>query len=325
MSLPKSEDLEALDAYIEFACRDASCRPPPSGGTGGSLPGKGGKKTVATIDDSPPVGGKAFSRISAHPDNRAKPIPSIAADGSKEDEAEAKEAGYESVEAWVKAAYSGDLGNGYHSEVTMFEHDTEVAKGFYVEGVIYDSLKRPVGSFKRYIMKEDRFLAATHELLDISYNHQGKGLGDRFNARSVAVYRELGVDRIYLKAEMDVGAYAWARQGFRIDGDESDRRETIERLISYVKNYPDANRSPQDLKELAALRKASNAGQDVQPIHIASIGESRAGKTPTWLGKEILLGNNWPGVYYFDRKNPVTASAVELAYAALRPKWTVTT
>lgn len=294
-------------------------------------------------------GGKAFSRMSAHPDNRRKPIASISGDGSEEDEFEAKEMGYGSVRGWIKAAYIGELGDGYQSVVTEFEHnianrpplDEMDRNGFMVKGHILDPKGKVAGEFTRWIMNDNGSLVATHELLDISERHQGKGLADRFNARAITVYQELGVDRVVLDAALDLGGYAWARQGFRIHtGDnmdpedaDMDRQYIIRGLASgermeYGGGIKHARTAPskQDKAELAALVKASDAGEDVQPIDIARIGEERAraeGKD-TWFGKDLLVGSSWPGVYFFSRDTPVTPMSVELAYADARPKWRIT-
>lgn len=271
-------------------------------------------------------GGKAFARMSARPGDRTAPTPKYKLDGSEADAAEV-----------VRSAYTTKLGGGYRSVVTEIEHNVAANNppmdeldnnGFLVNGKIMQG-KTEVGEFTRYIMQgQDGALFAVHELLDIKGDHQGRGIADRLNAHSVSVYQRMGVDRIQLEAELDVGGYAWARQGFRFDDGGNDHIR--QGMLNEVMARAESNRvrangidPKQDVADRDALHRASDAGEDVQPIDIARIGEARARALgeDTWYGKEILLGNSWSGVFYFDATNPVTASAVELAYADARPKW----
>ena len=277
-------------------------------------------------------GAKAFSRMSAHPDERSVPHPNITAGDEADDNYSAATLGHGSVAKWIKSAYTGDLGGGYKSEVTFVDHsvanvppiDELDNNGYMIQGHIVDPKNQVVGEFTRYIMNVDGALVVTHELLDIENPHRGHGLADRFNARAVAAYQEMGVDRIILSAELEVGPYAWARQGFRLDAaDDVERMDSLNYLIA----TGERNERPKgdDRKDLDTLQNASDNGEDVQPIDLAAIGEARAKaadpNATTWWGKEALLGQSWKGVYYFDRKNPVTAAAVQLEYANRRPAW----
>lgn len=299
--------LMELDDYIEFG----ECRVPAGSSAGGQFARCG----------------KAFSRMSAHPDDRRRPIASITLDGGPEDDAEAVENGFRDAKHWLMSAYtSRDLGGGYSSKALTFDEAGE--NRYSIQGRIMDSKGRTVGDFVREFVYEDRKLFVQHEVLDIESAHQGKGIADRFNAHAMAHYEALGVDRVLLSADWENGGYAWARQGFRIYGNEDeDRHQIIERLASGVRisgttgsiSYSPAKPTRQDRDELAALVRASAAGEDIQPIHLASIGESRRGDADSWFGKDLLRGSTWPGVYYLDRNNPVTASAVELRFTELRP------
>lgn len=301
----------------EFACHDASCRPPTSGGTGGSRRRAG------------------FSGVSALPD-RERPTPRFHG-GLTEDSMDAAGVGWEHLpptkraEKFVASWYDAKLPNGYTIKVKA----ENIMSGtlFTVEGTIHNEYGRQVGSFEREINfdmhgPEHRDYGTTvvkHETLVLEASAQGKGIADALNAHSMEMYRKYGVDRIETHAGYDVGGYTWAVAGFRIEG-SVPRHEEIAQLMNDGVKY----KLPQLMKEghlteeqrddvlhkLNALREASLAGEDIQPIHIASLGEDthkfkREGNSgdpyTTWVGKELLLGRNWEGVYYL-AKEPVTAS-----------------
>lgn len=314
--------LAELDDFIEFS---NECRVPAGSAGGGQFASCG----------------KAFSRMSAHPDHRRKPIPGFSLDLSPEDDAEAAAiTGHATARAEnvIRRAYEGDLGGGVKSVVTHLRgyiptydapqsryHDAH--NNVEVRGNLVNEDGQKMGEFIRTIVRDERTLVVKHDLLEINAKYRGQGIADRFNARAVATYEAMGVDRIVLDAAMTHGGYAWARQGFRIYGDNADRHAIVERLASGVRidekgrveGHALTHPEREDSQELAALVRASAAGEDIQPIHLASIGENRRNGKDTWFGKDLLLGATWPGVYYLDRGNPVTASAVDLHYADLRP------
>lgn len=271
-----------------------------------------------------PKGGKVWTGVSADPDNRVKPKPKVHFPLEPDD--------YESpAEARAKFAtgvYDADLGNGYTSRVAGVR---EIPNGIAVTIIIRKGHEQAAISTRELATDGAGRLVAHHETLYVDPKHQGKGIADRFNAHAVAEYQRLGVDRIDLHAGDTVGGYAWARQGFRIF--EGDRKKFItaqlDRLDAQMK-HPAPVYRPHAKKikaESAALRKALEAGEDVQPIHLASIGEKYARGTghddngnayQTWPGKNLLIGTAWLGNYYFDANRAVTAAAYDLEHASLR-------
>mgnify|MGYP000959767248 CR=1 FL=1 len=316
--------VEATEVYVAtFAApvHDKSTAPPPVGDGGSRKAGSG----------------KAVARMSADPNTRTKPIPGFSLDLSDDDLNEARELGFGEggVRSAIHAAFTGDLGGGYHSTVIGYDHQIpSPANGLKhpmikVKGKILNADGQAVGGFERTIVRDDRTLFVQHDLLYINPKQQNQGLADRFNSRAIAQYQQMGVDRIVLDAALTRGGFAWARQGFRISdgGNQFERHNMIVKLASghretegggheYALTHP----SKEDREELKALVAASQAGQDIQPIDIASIGETRA-KNREWYGKTLLMGASWPGVFLFDRKHPVTAAAVQLEYADRRPAW----
>ncbi len=84
-----------------------------------------------------------------------------------------------------------------------------------VGGEIFDSNGNEVGEFKRVfkINKEGVFMVE-HEYLLMDSAVQGQGFAKQFNAHAFAGYKKMGVERTQLQADIDVGGYAWAREGY---------------------------------------------------------------------------------------------------------------
>lgn len=286
---------------------------------------------------------KQWSGVSATPDAR-RPVSRLPVD----DEWLADE-GFESEEAFLKSWYTHDLPDGYRAEATKATPALDKFGSKYgpessgpirwkVEGKILSSSGREIGRFKRKIEYNDetRDLTVTHDVLVLDPDHQGRGLADAFNAQAVEKYQRYGVRAIRLHAAMDVGGYAWARQGFRIFPEDERERE-IDRLLKRAEyavednehQFTKAQRS-KIMSEIKRLRTANRDGDDVQPIHVATIGESVAqydtdapGKPSyrSWVGKSALMGSGWMGHYILDPDKPVVASSTSLHHACLRPKY----
>lgn len=288
-----------------------------------SMGGRGGK----TSRVARPTTDKMWSGVSAHPDRRKAPKSSVTFPVEKGD--------YEDTQGqanrrFAREIFDTDLGNGYRSsvsQVTVYDN-----KEMSIQGVITHK-GREVGTFDRMITVEKRgVVAVDHTELMIAAAHRSKGLADRFNAHAVAKYQEMGVDRITLHAGDSVGGFAWARQGFRWSTAEGGRKvaetalKTIEAQIKYSPKLKD---DKQLRAEVDAVRKALEAGEDVQPIHIASIGErnkwmseDEIGNPYTnWPGKSAMLRSRWEGTYYFDANESITAAASSLEHARLRPQY----
>lgn len=280
--------------------------------------------------------GKVWSGMSADPHHRVKPTPTPdLKDGFKiEHDYDLDTSAHGAL---AKRLYEADLGDGYHSHVIEADPAGDYRNPvLYVRGVITKGT-REVGTFERTVGQDENGITVSHDELMINGSQHGKGIADRFNSHAVAEYQALGVDRIVLHAGETVGGYAWARQGFRLDGDEAYRHDFIAKQldrfeVTVLKPVYRGDKAT-ILKQVKALRKANDAGEGIQPIHIASIGEKLAhhearddnGNTyQTWPGKDVLLGTRWNGVYYFDAANPVTAAATDLAHSDLRPAFRTT-
>lgn len=275
-----------------------------------------------------PTSNKIWSGVSAHPDRRKAPKSDLKFPIERDTYENQKEANFR----FARSVYDTDLGGGYRSKTTAVE--VFDGKEMSVRGVITHKGKE-VGTFDRGISIEKRGkVVVDHTELMIGSIHRSKGLADRFNSHAVARYQELGVDRVTLHAGDSVGGFAWARQGFRFATPEiakSVGNRALDNIENSAKYLPALRNDKAALmREVKAVRKALNAGEDVQPIHIASIGERIKWETVgisgdnvrfmTWPGKRAMLMSSWEGVYYFDANNAVTAAASSIEHANLRPQ-----
>lgn len=334
---------------LTAACHDALCRPPTSGGTGGSTPTRTGK---------------GFGGLSALRDHRVAPKAKFSLPPTEQ---QMDAAGIDSSllsknrqKAFVKTFFEFDLPEGHKSVVTRVDLSEGKAT---VVGKIVDKYGSSRGNWEREItnstdwydvaktepsphgsdhqnLKMTEGYKVDHTSFEMNDSKQGSGIGSAFIAASVARYKEMGIDHVTVYAGDSVGGYAWAREGFRIEDGTKDRSpfnssgtDWMSRHGQIDKLADTASRKMDDLeakgimsmydlkiarRDLATLRTASGAGEDVQPIHIASIGEngghfkaqaSSGDYYDSWAGKEMLLGATWQGAYYFDSNTAITAAA----------------
>lgn len=271
---------------IDLACHDAACAPPPVG-TGGSKggPSKGATTVSPKSHERTKVPGGKWSDFKGVTDAELKAVVTF------------EHAGYASLPDAIRRE---------DGAITL-------------SAKLMDSTGYYVGDYIRIFKEGSKGeIYVEHDWFMIRQEVQGKGIGQAVNDNLMAFYREHGIDRIELNAGMDVGPFAWARQGYRLKHEEADsphrseqaRREWAEDRIKLIRNNVT---DPEFKKELTQLLNASNAGADVQPLHIAAIGQDRQDlhwQHPKygdmWPGKDALVGRvsdartNWYGVYYLE-------------------------
>lgn len=87
--------------------------------------------------------------------------------------------------------------------------------GMEVAFTIHDATGAEVGKGRRVVARDESGnLYAQHKLLELGPSVRGQGFATEFNAALEDWYRESGVERIELHADIDVGGFAWARQGY---------------------------------------------------------------------------------------------------------------
>lgn len=113
----------------------------------------------------------------------------------------------------LKDTFTGEF-SGFKTKVGSIEW----AKGRHrlrVGGEIFDGDGKEVGEFKRvFKINSAGVFMVEHEYLLMDSDVQGQGFASKFNKQAFENYRKMGVERVQLQADIDVGGYAWAREGY---------------------------------------------------------------------------------------------------------------
>lgn len=128
----------------------------------------------------------------------------------------------------------------------------------------------------------------------LSPKYQGQGFASDFYKQTESRLKAAGVQHASLRANQDVGGYAWARKGFDW-AKPRDGQEKVDELASWYKSQ--GHQDPAVAKEIRSL--VSRARDPASPHFPTPYDLSRVGYTPgvsTWPGKEFLLGRGWDGV-----------------------------
>lgn len=160
---------------------------------------------------------------------------------------------------------------------------------------VLDEDGRKVGDITRTVGRDrDGRLFALHELLELSPQVRGQGFATQFNGHLDDWYRESGVERIELLANIDVGGYAWARQGYDFkNGTVPD--SVVERLRDALdmRRWSD----DADVREAKDALRRIEAGEHVSAYEISQIGRTHMIEgDDTWIGRDVMLGSDWDGV-----------------------------
>jgi GNAT superfamily N-acetyltransferase len=201
--------------------------------------------------------------------------------------------------------------------------------GLQVTGKIWasdDPDAEEAGIFARGFYRDrDGDLVAIHALLHLENEYRGKGFASAFNGHLVDWYRQQGIVRVEVHANIDVGGYTWATQGFQFEDQES-AEDILARLRFVVSVFTDRIRAmrheastvtadrARTLREQASKFEAQMAeaedildradesrfGDDDYPTswEISQCGRSHdiGDKHRPWIGKAAMLGSDWHGV-----------------------------
>lgn len=111
---------------------------------------------------------------------------------------------------------------------------------------------------------------------------RGQGAGKALFRCSLGVYKALGISKVEVFANIDVGGYAWAKYGFRITSHEWEQVARLARgKIESLGLQPSAE---QRLNEIL---------NDRNPEAIFMLSDFKVGERS--VGKELLLGSKWYG------------------------------
>lgn len=140
--------------------------------------------------------------------------------------------------------------------------------------------------FKRSFIRQGDALVVTHDLLSLRKNLQSGGIAKDILSSSFSLYEQLGVNRVELFANIDVGGYAWAKYGF------SPTSASAPTLAAYLRDkLNDFDLSP---AARAATTKLID-GLPNDPTLIWAISDIDIPMNGSTLGKQLLLGSRWRG------------------------------
>jgi hypothetical protein len=131
-----------------------------------------------------------------------------------------------------------------------------------------------------------------NNLFTLDKAHQGKGIATKLKVATDEMWRVQGVTNIDVHANIDVGGYTWARQGFGWNEMLGSADKQCQKLINQ-----NAGRADPEIKEVSNwLQVRLMDGNPPSPFQIAEYGRPPGAKsTDTWPGKKFLLNRHWYG------------------------------
>jgi GNAT superfamily N-acetyltransferase len=196
--------------------------------------------------------------------------------------------------------------------LTLRADSTRRVRGhLVVESTIHDSEGKLVGRINRYFVRhDDGQIEVHHDYFTLNEAYQGKGIGVRMTREMDAYYKTRGVNFVSTLANIDVGGYTWAKQGFDWDHYGHDATPDIKKILSRSKKLPGAEEFMATIDEmLAAVDIAPDAWVKARiegpeavaelvknyptPRQIAMLGHLEG--TETWFGKRAMLDQSWNG------------------------------
>lgn len=212
------------------------------------------------------------------------------------------------IASWFEHELVGDKKSVVHK--IHASSDDDGIKYISVDGVIQTKLGTQIGDFHRAVYDDIDGIKVNHDGFDIYESFQGEGVGSDFINKCFTSFKNAGVDRVCVYASDYMGGFAWARMGFRVRNDTT-RHSIIKWMLNRVHNIIQnsdlsQNKKRQAISDMNKLLTRSEKGEDVQPCHVAEIGEEYAKWNTNngpilWPGKKALMSYGaWDGVFYFD-------------------------
>lgn len=213
--------------------------------------------------------------------------------------------------SWMVKTWAGRYGakslevSIKHADSTVHASSRGLTGSAAMEGVVRSTKGATVGTVERSLkLHPNGRLEVHHDFLELQSAAQGSGFSRAFNDRAFARYAGAGVDDVTVFAALDVGGYAWARQGFELAKDGVDE---LARMIARARRIRElvehASRSDSITKdEHAELARRLIRSDGVLPQDALTSVQELA-SIPD-LGRRVLLGQSWQGVRAIDHVSP---------------------
>ena len=130
-----------------------------------------------------------------------------------------------------------------------------------------------------------------HRNLQLHPDAQGKGIAKKLMREAMDLYADMGIKRVDLLANIDTGAYAWARYGFVPRERVWFRlRDIINAKFVKWQRVAISEHTPISSDDVARLNKILHS---TDPKAIWQLADFEAGGEK--IGKELMMGETWPG------------------------------
>lgn len=233
----------------------------------------------------------------------------------------------------LRRAIDGEYG-GLFARVVEVNGNSDT---LHVKVKIFDASGKEVGVATRtYYLNGGRPIA-NHTKFTLDENLQSQGCATEFNNALFDWYAESGVDQVILRANVDVGSYAWARQGFKFANEPQAVQEIrprlkreidkatadVEALRREMNTLPDGPEKSQLKGKIEDLESAIKQGNKIlarfhvgsdnfpTPMEISQLGrpvDALPGQSRelSWLGKRVFMEPgvkiSWQAVKYLNEE-----------------------
>ena len=157
-----------------------------------------------------------------------------------------------------------------------------------VLGVLKTESGKTVGRVERNISKT----SANHVYFQLDKAYTGKGGGKQILAKSVTLYEKIGVKKVHLNANINVGGYAWAKYGF--DFASRDVQRARKGLSGRVGRHLKKAGAPAK-ERLLIVNTLKKNGNSWDFANLKYKGQP--------IGKKALLGSDWDGTLTLNPKS----------------------
>jgi len=165
---------------------------------------------------------------------------------------------------------------------------------------MWDDVKGTVGRSilahleRTFVRERDGVLNVEHDYFKIANRHARSGYGKNFMSESFRLYEEMGVEAVDVDANIEVGAYAWAKYGFKpknlkVSKALSDNLRTTLRAMSW-RLSPDVVDAVQEV--ITKIQTDPTALWVLSDIGFITEGEP--------LAKSLLYRKSWLGTIRLD-------------------------
>lgn len=143
-----------------------------------------------------------------------------------------------------------------------------------------------VRTFKR----ENNRLIVEHDYFELDEKYKGGGHAIRMLQASLAAYDRLGVNEIRVHANLDMGGYVWARNGFRAND------PSMQRLVFKDSARRQLRQGLMTEARFAMLMEVLNTSSDLELMYNIAVLKDNGVE----FGKQFLLESDWWGLADLD-------------------------